>query len=329
MGVTIYDIAKELDISAATVSRALNGRNDSLISEATRRRVAETAKKLGYRPNVLARALITGKTNNIGMYVMGTQERTGQHFARMLEAVETRARILGYRILVCGEIEGILGNGRVDGIVMLVEPDEDTYGNILNGTPHMFVWSALEPSLNCVSWSDASGAYRGTKHLTDLGHRKIVGLFSDFVDQDPPLPKVEGFRRAIAEAGAESIEYFGELSPDQFWNGYLQTKHLLEKHDDFTGVLARNDQVALGAMKALRQAGKSVPRDVSVVGYNDTVLAHCADPALTSVHTPIAEAGELAIEQLVKVIEGGAPEFPGMSLAVSITRRDSCAPPRK
>jgi LacI family repressor for deo operon, udp, cdd, tsx, nupC, and nupG len=180
-----------------------------------------------------------------------------------------------------------------------------------------------------VSWSDSGGAYKGAKYLTDLGHRKIVGLFGDIDESDPPIPKVEGFRRAVREAGVEPIECFGSLSTDQFENGCLLTEQLLEKRDDFTALLARNDYLALGAMKALKKAGKAIPGDVSVVGYNDTILAHCADPALTSVRTPIAEAGELAVEQLVKAIEGEASQFPGMTLAVSVTVRSSCAPASK
>jgi LacI family transcriptional regulator len=131
----------------------------------------------------------------------------------------------------------------------------------------------------------------------------------------------------MQEGGAQWLECMGQRSPDQFDNGYLLTQEFLREGGEATAIFARNDFLALGAMRALREAGLRVPQDISVIGYNDTILARCADPPLTSVRTPIAQAGSLAVERLIQAIEEKETRFPGVMLPTSITERASCAPP--
>ena len=119
------------------------------------------------------------------------------------------------------------------------------------------------------------------------------------------------------------MEWLGRLSPDQFENGYLLTKRAVQSGVRFTAIFARNDFLAVGAITALREAGIFIPNGVSIVGYNDTILAHCSE--LTSVRTPIAEAGTRAVERLIRLIEGEVEEPCGMLLEASLTCRGSCA----
>lgn len=322
--VTLAEVATRAGVSKATASRVLNNKMVMPIPETTIERIKRAAEELGYRPNALARALATRRTHTLGIY---TREMTDPHFAQMLEAVEAKARGMSYHVVVGGELEGIAGEGRVDGVLMLASPREAQFAPLLRDTVSVFVWSESQPTPNCVSWNDIEGAYQAGQYLLRLGHRRVAGLFGDYPPEEPPYPKVLGFRKAMQEGGAQWQEYQKKLSPDQFDNGYLLTQELLRASERATAIFARNDFLAIGALKALREAGIAVPQEMSVVGYNDTVLARYTDPALTSVRTPIAQAGEIAVERLVKAIETKESEFPGTVLPTSLTLRDSCAPP--
>jgi DNA-binding LacI/PurR family transcriptional regulator len=191
----------------------------------------------------------------------------------------------------------------------------------------MYVHPEPQGEAGSICWSDSDGAYQAVRHLLDLGHTRIAGLFAEYPDTDPPLAKVAGFRKAIREAGAVGLEWRGVLSADAFENACLLTARYLREHPEVTAVFARNDTLALGVMRAAREAGRSIPCDLSVIGYNDTLLAHCADPGLTSVRTPIARAGEIAVEQVVRALAERDADFPEVVLPTTLTVRESCAPP--
>ncbi|OGV73430.1 MAG: hypothetical protein A3K18_18025 [Lentisphaerae bacterium RIFOXYA12_64_32] len=330
--VTIRDIAQALNISHSTVSRVLSGWQGGSISDATRQRVVEWSRRLGYTPNSSARALVTGKTGNIALFTPSLEERTGPHFARMLDAVERRSAVLGYRLLVCGQIEALRGSGLADGLIVLGAPD------LVDG-------AALSPALhkvhvchlstppdhlrNIICWSDFDGTRQGTEFLIAMGHRHILGVWGNIAP--PPSPrgaKVEGHRAAMAAHGLVARERFGAPSSDQVRAGYLLMAQCLREAPEVTAVVARNDYLAVGCLQAVSEAGLKVPGDVSILGYNDTILAQYAAPPLSSVRTPIAAAGELAVELLHARLQDGAVDIPGRVLGTEVTDRGSCAPPR-
>ncbi len=326
MAVTIYDIAKELNISATTVSRVLNGKKSELISKATQERVQKVAKELGYRPNRLARALVTGSTYNIAIYSKDMYERSGMHFARMIEAIEPKARASNFKILVCGDLESISGQGAVDGVIMLSSLDDSVVGVLPDDLPRIFVWDMVGTQPHSVSWSDVEGGYKGGQYLLGLGHKRMA-----FISGELPInAKYKGFRMAMEDAGVYWEEWTGTNDPDQLENSYQLVKEKLRERNGITAIMARNDILAIGAVKAIVEAGLSIPGDISVLGYNDTLVARCAMPALTSIRTPIAEAGERAVEVLIQAIEAKdkREDFPGVSFAPTITERASCAPPK-
>jgi LacI family transcriptional regulator len=332
MAAKLADVARRAGVSTATASRILNKKMVMPIPQATIERIENAAKDLGYRPNAFARALVTRKTYTLGLF---TQEMTDPHFAQMLEAVEAKARALGYRVVVSGDLESLAEGGLVDGIILLADAGDPQFATRVWDKPCVYVWHKTYLMPDCISWSDFEGTRLCGQYLLELGHRHIVALFGNYTPSEPAFPKVAGFRSAMQ--GLEGISYRelqGELSADQFENGYLLIRQFLHKTRDFTALFARNDFLALGAMKALRESGLAIPHDISIVGYADTALARCADPALTSARTPIAEAGAAAVEQLVapeefvRAIGGRESEFPGRMLRTSLTLRDSCAPPR-
>jgi len=329
---TLADVAREARVSIATVSRVLNSKLSVPISPGTEVRIRDAAARLRYRPNAIARALATQRTHTAALLSM---EMTDPHFAQMLGSVEQALRERGYRLAVCSEAEGLLTEGRVDGAILLADPAKGAPGFDRIQVPTVYVWSARVPLPNCVTWDDEAGAALAVSHLAQLGHRAIAGLFGDYGDEDVVPDKLAGYRAAmrVISAGAQAdgllgnsaqLEWRGMLSDDQFENGYLLTRRALEAGRQWTAIVARNDFLALGAMRALREARVAVPDAVSVVGYNDTILASVADPPLTSVLTPIAEAGAIAAASLVAAIEHRGQSVPGVVLGVRITERGSC-----
>jgi DNA-binding LacI/PurR family transcriptional regulator len=275
----------------------------------------------------------------------------------MLEAVEARACASAYHLVVSSALDEVSRKGRVDGVVVLGSPANEMFSTLSDRRPAVFVYNSYELRPNLVGWSDEEGMQLAVQHLVDLGHRRIAALFCyGKAKYTPPTqdtgiyradeapvhcpravlaqhPKVSGFRKAVQRAGIQAIECWEAPRPDQilqghqFENGYLATRRLLSEKQAFTAIVARNDFLALGALRALREFGVCVPQEVSVIGYTDSLHALCADPPLTSVLTPIAKAGELAVERLIRSIEKGEEPLSGAILSTSLTIRLSCAPP--
>lgn len=325
----IREFAEIVGVSHGTVTNAFNGRGR--IAKETRERVLAMADKLGYRPNAIAKALATNRTNNIGLVVYTVQEMVGPHFGTVVEAIEPLAREKGYRLLVSSQLDALLDSSSVDGFIVFTAPSVYENEPRLQGRKYVHIHggSASGKSIvpGSIMWDDELGAYKAVKCLAELGHKNVVSVLGD-IPEGWVLPKVSGSRRAASEFGLEYAEYSGMLSTEQTENGYLLGKKLLEEQS-VTAVFARNDQIAAGVMRAIREAGKRIPEDISVIGYNDTPLAKSADPPLTSVHTPIAQAGELGLEMLIQSIEKDGPKAEGIVLETSITYRATCASPSK
>jgi LacI family transcriptional regulator len=243
----------------------------------------------------------------------------------------------------------------VDGSIVLGAPNNPDFATLSRHVPAVFVYNAPEHLPNLVGWSDEEGMQLAVNHLVGMGHRQFVALFCYGEEKRTPLPdardsnqtvhcpratlaqhpKVSGFRKAVRQAKVDAMECWEAVCPDhiaqgnQIENGYQAIRSLLYNGTEFTAIVARNDFLALGALRALREAALSVPDQVSVIGYTDSIQALCADPQLTSVRTPIAEAGALAVEALIQSIKEGKAHLPGTILPTSLTHRRSCAPPQR
>jgi LacI family transcriptional regulator len=330
VAVTLSDVARKSGVSVGTVSRVLNGKMVSPIPADTIARIRRAAEDLHYRPNPLARALVTGKSQTLGLF---SRELTDPHFLQMLEAVESKARELGYHLIVSSSLEGVSRKGRVDGTIVLGEPHCFAEESIPGRQPAIYVFHSEAIEQDMVAWSDEEGMCLATTHLLEQGHKHVIALFCYGEEKATvSYPKVQGFRRALANSNATVRECWEAPCPNQYSqsqqyeNGYRNIRRLLAEGVYFTGIVARNDFIALGALCALREAGVNVPQDVSVVGYTDSIQAACADPPLTSVRTPIAPAGEIAVEQLVRRLDGLRYDFSGVLLPTSLSVRQSTAP---
>jgi LacI family transcriptional regulator len=352
--VTIKDVAQLSGVSAATVTRALQGHPRVRLS--TRERVEEAARRLGYRPDHAARALVTGMSQTIGLLVPTIRD---SYWAEVAAGIEPTAAEAGFGVLIASgygdpvraeqTLHVLLGN-RVDGIIVtasagVAEPRlaramelptvvvglDPPVGTLeLEGARsapiHTLVEAAeghrLGAGLSQVGLDDLDAGRLAAQHLVELGHRRIA-----FMAGPPTLATVlraGGVRSALEEAGlALSGVFSGGDTVQQGRDAGLQ---LLAGQRDFTAVVAFNDLLATGVTRAARTLGLDVPGQLSVVGFDDVVLASLVEPALTTVRAPKHEMGARATELLLGQMQGGA-ESRRELLQGSLVVRDSTAPP--
>lgn len=325
--VAMADVAARAGVSGQTVSRVVNG--SPRVDPATRARVEAAMADLGYRPHRAARALRTGRSQTIGLLV-STLATVGNF--RMLQAVADAATARGYAVTVVtaggaaslDEAFERLREQGADGAIVLNEASALAADAEPPAGLRLVVVDA-EPRgrLAIVQADHFAGAALATRHLLGLGHRGVVhlaGPSSSFAAAE----RERGWRAALAAAGAPASEPLrGDWSSE---SGYGAGRRVPA---DATAVFAANDQMALGLLRALADAGRRVPEDVSVVGFDDIADAGQFRPPLTTVRQDFDVLGEHAVAALVRGIESEAPAgAPGVdTVPTSLVVRASTAPP--
>ncbi|HET7628232.1 MAG TPA: LacI family DNA-binding transcriptional regulator [Bacillales bacterium] len=310
----IRKIAEAAGVSVSTVSKALNGYTD--IKESTKLKILKIAKELDYAPNVMARGLITKKTNTIGVF-FGDQMNSGfdspflSDYFRSIKNVLGRA---GYDLLIFSNqkrstrsFKTICYEKGVDGVILFLTGERRTDENLHE--LHKFFPTVFIDTLpfdkmkvNFVESDNELGAYEATKHLLELGHRNILKVAGDTIAKGS-FDRIEGYKQALAEFGIafnEDLLKYGQYSRDE---AYKVTKAYFSKPNDVTAVFASSDLMAFGIIEALNDLGISVPEDVSVVGFDDIEMARCSNPPLTTVHQQRFRIGETAGHILLDLIQ--------------------------
>ena len=322
-------VARLAGVSQKTVSRVINGEDH--VSEDVRRRVLQAARDLGYRRNNVARALNSGRTNRIGVVTLGTA-LFGP--SSLLIAIERAARSSGFTLALANTFEGDRGGidaaiealmqEGVDGII-LSEPIDEGPQTIsidvpvlnLGQYPGLRATQLIAPSRD----SELSG-YAATKYLLSLGHEEIRHLAGPqrwWSARD----RLEGWRRAMSEARLPQAPYLaGDWSPA---SGYSVGK-VLAQDPDMTAVFAANDDMALGLIRALHEAGRDVPGDVSVIGLDDIPQAAFMNPPLTTIAQEFELVAAHGFRQLIALINGEDPGESGDIQPYRLVERKSTAP---
>ena len=308
MPVTLEDIARALNVSKMTVSRAIN--NHPEISRATRERILETARKMNYRPNQFARALTTHQSYLIGIVVPDLMH---SYFAEICRGVETHARPVGYQNLICSteeepqkeqdEIEALLS--RTDGLIVasaMSAMEAKFYRQLLGDGAKIVLIDRVLNGLRCsaVTTDDVQVGILATEHLIKLGHRKIGHLRGTHVSTS--VQREEGYRRALTKArlkvNKNLVRDCGFTEPD----GYRAMKEWIASGDLPTAIFAANDPAAIGAMAAMNDAGLKVPDDVAFVGAGSIHYGDMLRVPLTTVGWSTAKMGQSAAELLLESI---------------------------
>ncbi len=305
MSIKLSDVAREAGVSTATVSRVIN--NLSGYSDATREKVETTIRNLGYSPNVLARGLAGGKTHTIGVLLPSLSSR---YSSQLIHGIETRAHSCGYSVIVCNtdrngertmEYLRILGEKRVDGVLFASEWLKDEYGEYMLEMQIPVVLIATFSSrfpFHSVRVDDRKAAYTATQYLANKGHKRISFISGSPEDPIAGRPRIEGYTGALEQHGLSfdpSLMAYGDF---HFQSGIDAMEQLWSRNTGLTAVFASSDEMALGALTFLHSKNIDIPGEISVVGYDDTQDALMAVPALTTLHQPISEMGERAVELL-------------------------------
>jgi LacI family transcriptional regulator len=336
MSITLKDIAREVGVDIATVSRALNGSYG--VHKDTREKVLAVAKRLNYRANLMARGLAVGRSHTLGLLVPDI----GNPFVtELVRGAEDAAFAAGYHILLCNsyldatrEVQYMrsLLDKRVEGILMhsvqalsKLEIKELVGSGIpvvlLHQPPTVSVFSGV-----CVNQFE--GGMLAGKHLLELGHRKIAYLngprgHGNFAE------RAKGFMKAMASS-KQNVAPTIMHGPPSFDGRYQMAKKLLAQNRGTTAIFAANDVTAFGIAHAVFEAGLSIPEDISLIGFDNVELANVVRPPLTTIHQPKYEMGHAAVEILLSLAKGGhlgVPEH--REFGVRLVKRSSTSAPSK
>ena len=315
------------------MSRALT-RTDLPLRPETRRKVQAAVERLGYRPSVLARGLRLRRTSTLGMLV---PDITNPFFPPIIRGAEEAARARGYEIVLCNTDDSpqredaslrLLRERQADGLLIATSRMADAMLDAVRRERFPFVLvnrgSRVAADLS-VEVDNERAAASVVDHLVGLGHRRI-GHIAGPLSTTTGAERAAGFRDALrAHRLAASTEFVVEAEAYAEPAGYAAAKRVLAARP--TAIFAANDLLLLGALRAAREAGLSVPTDLSLVGVNDIPLAALIDPPLTTVRVPQREMGELAIGMLIALLEGRPVPAARVRLDTTLIVRGSTAAP--
>jgi LacI family transcriptional regulator len=332
--VTIKDIAAELNLSHSTVSRALNDR--SHISENTKERVRQAAKKLGYVANQSARMIRGDVSVLIGLVI---PDMHNDFYSALSECLAERCRHAGLHLVLAvtgddpeterGELRALI-ESRVSGIIAtLSSPPDPAMLQILTATPVVQLLRQTSGlSAPAVCMDDFAGCKSAAEHLLSLGHRRIayIGPSRAISAGDD---RVRGFLQAHEDADVKPLKNFLELVPQRQADGAAAIKRLLARKQRPTALVISNSELTLGALRAMRDAGLKIPDDMSIIGCGDPSWTELLSPPLTSMMLPVEELADAALAQLQSAIraEDDAHKRDITRFAPRLVVRGSSAPP--
>lgn len=331
--VTLKQIAAELGLSAMTVSRAIN--NKSNVDDHTRALVLNKARSMGYLPNRIAKSLVYSKTYTIGVVL---PEISHSFFPEIVMGIEEIAYKKNYQLFLTNSVEdqareknaiNTLRSHRVDGLLISCsQSSEDIryFKKLVDtGLPVVFFDRVIEGiGASCVIIDDEESSKKITNHLIGLGYEKIAHLQGP-ENSSIGMKRLSGYRAAMNENGLNIRDEWLVNSGFNEDGGYTAMKELLKssKEDLPEAVVAVNDPAAYGAMKAIREAGLSIPGDIAITGFSDDIMARYVDPPLTTIFQCGYEIGHSAAKKLIDTIES-CEEVETILMDTKLVVRESC-----
>lgn len=331
---TIYDVARLAGVSTTTVSHVLNGTRH--VNTDTKGRVLSAVDQLRYQPSSVARAMVRQETKTIALIV---PDNLHPFFSELACSVEAYAFAAGYNVMLCQTERNpekeqdyfeMLVSKRVDGVLHMTTNHQNP--NLEPLLAHNIPVATFDRDytdtgllIDTVRIENERGAYLATRHLVDLGHRRIACIW---VPGGESSRRRAGYERALAEAGIELDESLLATGDWMLQSGWSAAEQLMAAPSPPTAIFSSNDVMAIGAMARLHEQGCRVPQDVSIVGFDDVSLARFSSPLLTTYATPIAEVGEHLCQLLFARIDGLLPAVSQQVLVYGELKvRQSAAPP--
>ncbi|PRX01059.1 UNVERIFIED_ORG: LacI family transcriptional regulator [Actinomadura viridilutea] len=304
---TLEEVAARAGVSRATVSRVVNG--SATVTPEIRAAVLRAVDQLGYVPNSAARSLVTRRTGSIGLVVSEPPSRVfsdDPFFAVVARAVSQELEGADKQVVLLpasspaghARVERYVAGGHVDGVILLSMHGSDPLPAALartdvpvvsHGRP---ITTVPLPYCDC---DNVAGARSAVRHLLDRGRRRIAAIGGP-PDMSAALDRMTGYREVLSGTDRRSLVAMGDFTRE---SGAAAMRQLLEDDPGLDAVFAANDLMAIGALHALRQAGRRVPDDVAVVGFDDIEAARYTDPPLTTVRQPVAEVARAVVRRLL------------------------------
>ncbi|MGI6725414.1 MAG: LacI family DNA-binding transcriptional regulator [Christensenellales bacterium] len=337
MAATIKDVSKASNVSIATVSKVLNG-DYSKVSEETKQRVLNEAKRLQYRPNLLARSLVRRRSSMLGLVIpdianpyyadmcRGMADEAQRHKLSTLISNTDRqqqSELSATRTMIDYAVAGVALVGIFKNVTDYIEL-LDQYD-----VPYVLVDHHEEGLDYCVYVDDYLGSYEAVTYLISCEHRTIAYI-SGFPEPGHPRDfRLAGYRQALMDAGLSYDPFLVENGRFNLETGYQKAATLLQRNKDITAIACGNDMIALGAFRALREVGYRIPQDISLVGFDDVYLSTVMEPRMTTVRQPAYELGIAAVKMLAKRISKEPLEEKNICFKPVLIKRDTVAPRRR
>jgi DNA-binding LacI/PurR family transcriptional regulator len=327
--ITIRDVAARVGVSHQTVSRVIN--NDQRVSPETRQKVEAVITELGYRPSALAQDMALGYPH---AFACLSPNLTDYTFSSIIEGATAEVLRHGYYLISASApddktfsslVDQLISTRRTAGLIVLNPYADGRHSCIPINIPATFVGARpREEAINSVALDDEAAGHSATQHLIGLGHRRIAHLTGP-VEEDCSQDRKTGYQLAMHTA---RLHVDPELVVEGDWSatsGYTAVNRWIKNRIHFTALFAQNDRMAVGAMHALHEAGKRVPEDVSVIGFDDMPLASYFDPPLTTMHQDMYGIGREAGKLIVRAVNGSHLQPRHLKLPAELVVRQSTA----
>lgn len=329
--VTIKDIATEVGISYATVSRALNDKPG--VKNDIRLRILTVAKQMGYYPNAVARSLVTRETRTIALVI---PDITNPFFPEVARGVEDAATRAGYNVFLCNtnwdmvkelSFLELFKSRRIDGLILASSSDESAIiDEFVMTNAALVILNSFDREFAChrVVTDNVRGGYLAGKHLLGLGHRRI-GFIGGLPTARSTIDRYVGFCMALEETGLDVDQSLARYGSFTWESGLGNTMDLLNKREKPTAIFAANDLMALGVIQAADELGLEIPKDLAVIGFDDIVFSSYPRVHLTTIAQPKQLIGETAAKMIIDELHFGRKQVKqNVVLEPDLVVRKSC-----
>lgn len=332
MTVTIYDVAREANVSMATVSRVVN--NNPNVKPQTRKKVFEAIERLGYRPNAVARGLASKKTTTVGVVI---PDISNAIFAEVARGIEDIATMYHYNIILCNadkkkekEIRVIntLLEKQVDGLLFMggTVTEEHIQAFQTSSVPIVLcATTAEEANIPSVDIDHEAAAFDAVHLLIQQGHRKIGMISGTLQDPANGYARYQGYKKALESAGITVRDEYVRIGNYHYDSGMDIAKYFLELSDRPTAIFTATDEMAIGAIHQIQDLGFEVPQDMSVISVDNIRMASMVRPTLTTVAQPMYDIGAVSMRLLTKLMNKESVPPDKVTLPHEIVTRNSVA----
>lgn len=330
MTVTIYDVAREAGVSMATVSRVVN--NNPNVKPQTRKKVHEAIERLGYRPNAVARGLASKKTTTVGVVI---PDISNANFAEVARGIEDIANMYHYNIILTNadkrkekeiRVVNTLLEKQVDGLLFMggAVTEDHLLAFQTSNVPIVLCGTTDEKNAYpSVDIDHEAAAFDAVNLLIQEGHRTIAMISGTLQDPSTGYARFQGYRKALEKAGIPYREEYVRVGNYKYESGIEATQYFLSLPERPTAIFAATDEMAIGAIHCIQDAGLKVPDDISVIGLDNSRISSMVRPLLTTVAQPMYDIGAVSMRLLTKLMKKESVDTAKVTLPHEMVVRQS------